>query len=141
MINGIAKAVAANIVAYDEMRENEVKVAFDKYDPDELDKALKDLDLNGDGVIDMKEFSRWWFTGKKEFNGSRRTVLKAGNVATKLISTVGDATRQALLSEPLDTKTHTISIGFNAPAKPAAGTTISASIYPFGAEHHAIVTK
>ena len=165
MVNGITKAVAANILAYDEMRENEVKVAFDKYDadgsgaidkeelgelskelgheltPDELDIALKDLDLNGDGVIDMKEFSRWWFTGKKEFNGSRRTMLKAGNVATKLISTVGDATRQALLSEPLDTKTHTVSIGFNAPAKPAAGTTISASIYPFGAEHHAIVTK
>jgi Ca2+-binding EF-hand superfamily protein len=42
---------------------------------EELDTALKDLDLNGDGVIDLKEFSRWWFTGKKEFNGSRRAVL------------------------------------------------------------------
>jgi Ca2+-binding EF-hand superfamily protein len=81
------------------MTNNEVKVAFDKYDADgsgaidkdelaqlskelgheltgeELEKALKDLDLNGDGVIDMKEFSRWWFTGKKEFNGSRRKIL------------------------------------------------------------------
>ena len=107
------------------MRENEVKVAFNKYDadgsgaidkeelgelskelgheltPDELDKALKDLDLNGDGVIDMNEFSRWWFTGMKEFNGSRRTVLKAGIVAIKLLGAVGDAARLSLLSEPL----------------------------------------
>ena len=163
MGEALSKALGDNVEAYGEMRENEVKVAFDKYDADgsgaidkeelgelskelghelnqdELDKALKDLDLNGDGVIDMKEFSRWWFTGKKEFNGSRRTMLKAGSVATKLISTVGDATRQALISEPLDTKTHTVAIGFNAPETP--GTTISASIYPFGAEHHAIVTK
>jgi Ca2+-binding EF-hand superfamily protein len=84
---------------YDTEREENVIPAFNKYDADnsgaidkeelaalskelghelteeELDTALKDLDLNGDGVIDLKEFSRWWFTGKKEFNGSRRAVL------------------------------------------------------------------
>jgi len=104
------------------MSENEVKTAFAKYDADgsgaidkeelaelskelghelteeELEKALKDLDLNGDGVIDVKEFSRWYFTGMKEFNGSRRNMLKAGGFASKLISTVGSATRDALTS-------------------------------------------
>ena len=74
--------------------------------------------MNGDGIIDMKEFSKWWFTGKKEFNGSRRAVLKTASVATKLISTVGEATRQVLLSEPLDTKTHNVAISFNAPKTP-----------------------
>jgi hypothetical protein len=124
---------------YDQMSANEVRVAFDKYDADgsgaidkeelallskelgneltdeELEKALKDLDLNGDGVIDFKEFSRWYFTGMKEFNGSRRDILKAGSMAGKLISTVGSATREALTSQPLETKTHNVSIGFNAP--------------------------
>lgn len=83
----------------------------------------------------MKEFSRWWFTGKKEFNGSRRKLLKAGTMASKLISTVGSATRDALTSEPLEIKTHNVSIGFNAPENP--GTKVRASIYPFGAKHHA----
>jgi len=145
------------------MSNNEVKIAFAKYDADgsgaidkeelgelskelgheltdeELDKALKDLDLNGDGVIDLKEFSRWYFTGMKEFNGSRRTMLKAGAMAGKLIDTVAAATRETLTSEPLETKTHNISIGFNAPETP--GTNFRASLYPFGAKHHAIATN
>lgn len=74
--------------------------------------------MNGDGVIDIKEFSRWWFTGKKEFNSSRRAVLKAGSIAGKLIDTVGSATRDALTSEPLDIKTHKVKISFNEPTKP-----------------------
>lgn len=42
---------------------------------DQLNAALVDLDMNKDGVIDLKEFSRWYFTGMKPFNGSRRTLL------------------------------------------------------------------
>ena len=75
----------------------------------------------------------------KEFNGSRRIIRKAGSIAGKLISTVGSATRDALTSEPLETKTHNVSIGFNAPKTP--GTKIRVSLYPFGAKHHAFSTK
>ena len=32
---------------------------------EQLDTALKDLDLNEDGVIDFDEFARWYFTGMK----------------------------------------------------------------------------
>jgi hypothetical protein len=60
-------------------------------------------------------------------------------MAGKLISTVGSATRDALTSEPLETKTHNVSIGFNAPENP--GTKVRASIYPFGAKHHAFSTN
>ena len=44
----------------------------------EIDTALKDLDLNGDGVIDLTEFSRWYFTGMKPYSGAKRTMLLAG---------------------------------------------------------------
>ncbi len=68
--------------AYDKKFENELKIAFNKFDKDgsgsidkqeladlskelgselteeQLQNALKDLDLNGDGVIDIDEFAR-----------------------------------------------------------------------------------
>ena len=34
----------------------------------ELDVALRDLDLNDDGVIDFEEFSRWYFTGMQSYS-------------------------------------------------------------------------
>ena len=37
---------------------------------------MKDLDLNGDGVIDKDEFSRWFFTGMKAYNGNTRSILQ-----------------------------------------------------------------
>lgn len=33
---------------------------------------MKDLDLNGDGVIDEEEFSRWYFSGMKAYNGEKK---------------------------------------------------------------------
>ena len=38
--------------------------------------ALKDLDINKDGVIDLSEFSRWFFTGMQSYGGVSRTLLK-----------------------------------------------------------------
>lgn len=29
-------------------------------DPDELNQAFKDMDTDGDGEIDYKEFATWW---------------------------------------------------------------------------------
>ena len=101
--------------------ENEVKAAFNKFDADgsgaidrdelaalskdlgyelndeELKNALRDLDLNKDGVIDLYEFSRWYFTGMKPFNGSRRTMLRLGSGAKKLLETVADKARKAII--------------------------------------------
>lgn len=42
---------------------------------EQLQEAMTDLDLNGDGVIDKKEFSRWYFTGMKAYNGDTRNML------------------------------------------------------------------
>ena len=43
---------------------------------EQLDLALKDLDLNGDGKIDKSEFARWYFSGMKAYNGSKRSMIK-----------------------------------------------------------------
>lgn len=61
--------------------------------PKELDAALVDLDLNKDGVIDLYEFARWYFTGMKPFNGSRRSMLKFGNTAHALMDSVASHAR------------------------------------------------
>ena len=74
--------------------ETKVVVAFNKFDKDgsgaidaqeleavsselgqplseeQLANALKDLDLNGDGVVDLKEFKRWYYSGMKSYTGS-----------------------------------------------------------------------
>ena len=39
-------------------------------DDQQLKKAMKELDLNGDGVIDVKEFSRWYFSGMKSYSNN-----------------------------------------------------------------------
>jgi Ca2+-binding EF-hand superfamily protein len=47
--------------------------------------ALKDLDINEDGVIDLDEFSRWYFTGMRPYNGARRSMLKFAGKSLKLV--------------------------------------------------------
>ena len=85
---------------YDRLFNDEVKAKFAKYDTDgsgaidkeelgklseelgrklteeELTEALKDLDINKDGVIDVEEFARWWFSGFKSYSGTRRSMIK-----------------------------------------------------------------
>lgn len=54
---------------------------------DELvDSALKDLDLNEDGVIDFDEFARWYFTGMKCYGNHKRTMLKLGKSTTSIFN-------------------------------------------------------
>jgi len=45
---------------------------------EQLTNALKDLDLNGDGVIDIDEFSGWYFIGMKLYSGLKRSLLSIG---------------------------------------------------------------
>jgi len=75
----------------------------------------------------------------KEFNGSRRIIRKVGSIAGKIINAVGSKIKDAMTSKSLETKSHNVTIGFNAPKFP--GTKIKVSLYPFGARHHAFSTK
>jgi hypothetical protein len=53
--------------------------------------------LNGDGVIDITEFSRWYFTGMKPYNGSRRSMLKAGSVTKKIFDAVAEQAKNSMI--------------------------------------------
>ena len=46
---------------------------------EELQLALVDLDLNGDGVIDLFEFSEWYFSGMKPLSSQTRAMKKFRN--------------------------------------------------------------
>ena len=108
-----ASSLEKMIEKYDQKYDDDVKPAFGKFDKDssgtidkselkllsaglghplnddQLEKALQDLDLNKDGVIDLDEFCRWYFTGLKSYNDRTRNMLvltKAGLSLGKAIA-------------------------------------------------------
>lgn len=46
-------------------------------DDEQTAEAMKDLDLNGDGVIDINEFVRWYFSGMKSYSNTKRNMFRA----------------------------------------------------------------
>jgi len=127
---------------YEETNANDVEPAFRKFDKDNsgaIDKAelkqlmsdlgvqltedavkvaMKDLDMNHDGVIDLEEFQRWYFTGMKSYSPGRRTLLKVGGRANQLLDAVKEEARNSLLTQELKYKHNKVSFGFNKPADP-----------------------
>ena len=142
---------------HESLFKDEVEPAFKKFDKDgsgaidkdelgqlmkdlgselddaQLTEALKDLDLNGDGVIDTKEFSRWYFTGMKPYKGSRRSLLKAGATTKKIFDAVAEQAKLTMIGQELKMKSHSISVGFNRPEK--AGTHIGMNLWLGGKSH------
>lgn len=85
---------------------------------EQLQNAMKDLDLNGDGVIDFSEFSRWYFTGMKPYNGTRKALLTFGLQSRKLVDIMAEEARAALIGKEMKLNTKKFSFGFNAPKDP-----------------------
>ena len=83
---------------------------------EQLATALKDLDLNGDGVIDYNEFKRWYFTGMKSYSGTKRTLLKFKHGYAKFAALpVLDPALAAIIEENPVTVTQDVSVNFNGP--------------------------
>ena len=109
--------------SYKNLVEGEVKAIFSKFDYDknntidkdeletlmkefgqehteeQLQAAVKDLDLNGDGVISFSEFCRWYFSGMVPYNGSTRTLRKLKNTGTEVLSMLSQYGDKALSGE------------------------------------------
>jgi len=125
--------------AYDEKIETDVKPAFQKFDADgsgaidkkelqtlsktlgfpltdeQTDVALKDLDLNKDGVIDFNEFQRWYFTGMKSYNGKTRNLLRMGNKSRAILDKIRGAELLDLVQSDKRLSKHRFHVSFNAP--------------------------
>jgi len=80
----------------DELAELSKSLGFE-LSPEELELALKDLDLNGDGVVDLHEFKRWYFTGMKPYNGSTRAMLKIGSNSKTIKDLLAEEASNALI--------------------------------------------
>jgi len=59
----------------------------------------------------------------KPYNGSTRTMLKVGKHSSSIYNALAEKTKAAFAGV-LKTKTHKISVGFNAPSPDNVGTTI-----------------
>jgi hypothetical protein len=143
---GVLQAIQWAEQQYTSLSNDVVKKTFSKYDKDgsgaidkdelqqlstelgreltneELEEALKDLDLNNDGVIDFSEFQRWWFSGFKSYSGTKRSMIKAHNRAKNAIKALIDGNLDSPLTGNLSLKKHSIEVSFNSPQ--SVGTTI-----------------
>lgn len=98
---------------------------------EELDAALKDLDLNGDGVIDQKEFARWYFTGMKSYNGATRSMLQISNQTSTVFDVLAKEDIQKLIKDDKSMTKHRIKIQFNEPPESYYGELIYHLLGPF----------
>jgi hypothetical protein len=98
--NSIKEAYKVSNDKYNELKGSKVEPLFKKYDKDgsgaidkdeldglckdlgvpldeeQLKSALEDLDINKDGVVDLNEFCKWWFSGFQAYDTYRRGMLK-----------------------------------------------------------------
>lgn len=126
---------------YDEKFENDLKIAFNKFDKDgsgsidkdelaelskelgaeltedQLTNALKDLDLNGDGVIDIDEFSRWYFSGMKPYSGLKRSLLSIGKSTVSIVEALKSEEVSKAIHQNLKLTTHKVSFALNDPVE------------------------
>jgi hypothetical protein len=139
---------------YDKLYKNSLEPAFKKFDKDnsnsidkdelralseqlgtvlndeQVELALKDLDLNGDGVIDISEFARWYFTGMKSYNGTKRSMLRIKGHVKDILGKASEQAKLSLIGKELKINTNTVKVSFNNPEN--AGTKIDAAFYAFG---------
>jgi len=43
----------------------------------DVNNMIRDLDINGDGMISLPEFNIWWLAGRKGFTGKMSKLIMA----------------------------------------------------------------
>jgi hypothetical protein len=87
-------------------------------DGDQVAEAMKDLDLNGDGVIDIKEFARWWFSGMKSYSNVKRNMYKAMGGIKAFNAAAADPEMIQFVKDHPETISQKLSFAFNEPDSP-----------------------
>ena len=73
--------------------------------------------MNGDGVIDIDEFSRWYFSGMKPYSGLKRSLLSIGKSSVSIIDALKSKEVSKAIHENLKLTTHKFSFSLNNPVE------------------------
>lgn len=77
--------------------------------------AFKDLDLDHNGSIDFEEFSRWYFTGLKPYNGSTRSMLQIATKTSSVFEAMKNKEITDILNKDQKLTKHRVCINLNSP--------------------------
>ena len=105
-------------------------------DDEQVENALKDLDLNGDGVIDFDEMKRWYFSGMQGYSEASRSLRQMRSQIGSMTSGLADPAIVELVKANNDKMVkQRLYVGFNNPAEETAGTDLSVRFNLFGKEY------
>jgi hypothetical protein len=105
-------------------------------DDEQVESALKDLDLNGDGVIDFDEMKRWYFSGMQGYSEASRSLRQMRSQIGSMTSGLADPAIVELVKANNDKMvSQKLYVGFNNTAEEDAGTDVSVRMNLFGKEY------
>jgi len=92
-----------------------------------------DLDLDGNGVIDLDEFARWYFVGMNSYSDTQRNLLTGNSVASSMIDSISDDLYE-VMQQDLRTKKHKLHFSYNNPTD--IGTEIELAFHLVGSHYN-----
>lgn len=97
----------------------------------QLEAAFADLDLNHDGAIDFHEFSRWYFTGMKPYNGTKRSMLQVAHKTASIFEALKKENIAEILHRDKRVTKHKWTLSLN---DPPDGQRVQVRVHAFGPE-------
>jgi hypothetical protein len=107
-----------------------------KLNDEQVKVALKDLDLNGDGVIDFNEFSQWYFSGRQQNSKVNRALLQMKHQLGSMASGLRDPQIQEAIKKNEGKMTkQKLAVNFNHPPGSDSATELKVRAHFFGPEY------
>jgi hypothetical protein len=85
---------------------------------EQVGKAMKDLDTDNSGDIDLDEFTKWYFSGMQTYSGVRKHFRTVQSKGMKLLDVIGEEAKNIMMKEELKYKKNKFSVSLNAPENP-----------------------
>jgi uncharacterized protein YneF (UPF0154 family) len=107
-----------------------------KLNNEQVTAALKDLDLNGDGVIDFNEFAAWYFNGQRENSDAKRALLQMKHQIGSMASGVRNPQILETIKKNEGKMTkQKVAVNFNHPPGSESATEMKVRMHLFGPEY------